>query len=582
MGGFGPSAGHRSITRLCTGIAALWLACSAQATDTLGTARIVYFEPFTTTIDPRPALTQKTSRSRQMKFDAYGRTFELSLEPNEKLQSVANSASVTLYRGQLNGISGSWARIATRGSDVHGLVWDGQDLYVIEPGDAVRNALVAPLDASNTQTVLFKLRDTIVDSSASMCAVSDSPSTSVKGSTAFESLTREFSSMKRDMVMMQAGNAGLRVQLSAIGDAKFRQQFASDAEARDEILLRLNNVEGIFEAQLGIEIQVPTTLIYDSTNDPLPTTTSASSLLSALGNLRDRTSELNSRGLTHLFTGRDLDGTTVGLGYVGSVCRKAYGAALTEIRGRGAWLESLITAHEIGHNFGAVHDGETQCSAVPQNQFVMSPTVHSNAATFSSCSRDLVAKTIASASCVTSVPAADLSIVADLGSVRSSPGRAFEWELPVTNSGGRSAQDSHVEVLVPSSLTISDVWVSGGSCTSGAGAISCELGEVPGGASRSMHMTLSGEVAGSNAISAQISSLTDADPLNNRAEGTIVIATELEPPATLQAPSAPQLPTPTSGGADAGGGGGSFGLLMLLSLLPLSRVRAPRKPLNRG
>ncbi|HVF17140.1 MAG TPA: M12 family metallo-peptidase [Steroidobacteraceae bacterium] len=580
MGWFGLDAGHRSIAHLCAGVAALLLSCSAHAADTFGNARILYFEPFTTTIDPRPALMQKTSRSRQMKFDAYGRRFDLSLEPNEKLQSAANSASVTLYRGQLNGISGSWARIATHGSDVHGLVWDGQDLYVIEPGEAVRNALVPPLDASTTQTVLFKLSDTIIDAGASMCAVDDAQDASMKGSVAFKSLAREFSSMKRDMTMMQSGDAGLRVQLSAIGDAKFRQQFASDAEARDAILLRLNNVDGIFESQLGIEIQVPTTLIYDSTNDPLSTTTSASSLLSALGDLRDRTSELNSRGLTHLFTGRDLDGTTVGLGYVGSVCRKAYGAALTEIRGRGAWLESLITAHEIGHNFGAVHDGETQCSAIAQNQFVMSPTVHSTAATFSSCSRELVAKTIATASCVTSVPAADLSIAADLGSVRSSPGRTFEWELPVTNSGGRSAQDSHVEVLVPSSLRVSEVWVSGGSCTSGAGAISCELGEVPGGASRSLHITLNGEDAGSNPISAQVSSLVDADPMNNRAEGTIVIATaELDPPATLQAPSAPQLPTPTTGTTtEGGGGGGSFDPFWLLALLPLSAARRLVRP----
>jgi hypothetical protein len=437
---------------------------------------------------------------------------------------------------------------------------------------------VPPLDASSTQTILFKLSDTIVDSS-SMCAVDDAQDTTMKGDVAFESLAREFSSMKRDMVMMKNGTAGLRVQLSAIADAKFREQFATEAEARDEILLRLNNVDGIFESQLGIEIQVPTTRIYDSTNDPLPTTTSASSLLSALADLRDRTPELNSRGLTHLFTGRDLDGTTVGLGYVGSVCRKAYGTALTEIRGRGAWLESLIAAHEIGHNFGAVHDGESQCSATPQNQFVMSPTVHSTAATFSSCSRELVAKTLASASCVTSVPAADLSIVPDLGSVRSNPGRAFEWELPITNSGGRAAQGSQVEVLVPSSLAVSEVWVSGGSCTSGAGAISCELGEVPGGASRLLHMTLSGEDAGSNSISAQVSSLTDANQMNNRAEGTIVIGAELDPPAALQAPSAPQLPTPTTGStAEGSGGGGSFNGLLLLTLLSLCVSRARVRP----
>ena len=236
MGWFGPGAGQRLIARIFVGAAALLSSYATHAApDTLGNARVLYFEPFTTTIDPRPALTQKTSRSRQMKFDAYGRSFELSLEPNEKLQAAAQSASVTLYRGQLNGIAGSWARIATHGSDVHGLVWDGHDLYVIEPGEAMRDSLVPPLDASTTQTILFKLSDTIVDSSASMCAVGDAQDTTMKGDVAFESLAREFSSIKQDMIMMKSGTAGLRVQLSAIGDAKFRAQFASDAEARGRL-----------------------------------------------------------------------------------------------------------------------------------------------------------------------------------------------------------------------------------------------------------------------------------------------------------------------------------------------------------
>jgi hypothetical protein len=485
---------------------------SAATSDTWGNARILYFEPFTTAIDPRPALTRKTSRSRQLKFDAYGRRFELALEPNEKLQQARDAASTTsrvnLYRGHLTGINGSWARIATRGSDVHGLVWDGADLYVIEPSDAIRDSLVPPLDASKTRTVLFRLSDTILDAGTAMCSVTDAEST--HGGTAYEALTRELNFLKRDLVMMQAGNAGLRIELSAIGDAKFREQFASDAEAIDAMLLRLNNVDGIFDAQLGVEILVPTAQVYDSANDPLPSTTSSTELLDHLGNLRQHTPELQARGLTHLFTGRDLDGTTVGIGYVNSLCRAKFAVALTEIRGRGAWLESLITAHEIGHNFGSVHDGEKQCGYVAQNQFLMSPTVHSTAATFSSCSRDLMATSMASASCITSLPPADLSIASDLGTVRSSAGQAFEWELPVINLGGRAAQQSHIDVLVPPSLVVSDVWVSGGACTSGAGAISCELGDVPGGASRPLHMTLSGDTLGSNSISARISSLSDA------------------------------------------------------------------------
>jgi len=567
-------------------VAGLLLSTSAHGADlaVAGGSRILYFEPFTTTIDPRPALTQKTTRSRQLKFDAYGRHFDLALEPNEKLQAARDAANpnslVALYRGQLTGIDGSWARFATRGSDVHGLVWDGSDLYVIEPSDAVRDALAPPLDASKTSTVVFRLSDTLVESAAAMCETPNQEESS-QGSDAYAAMTRELNFLKRGTVLMQAGSAGLRIEIAALGDAKFRERFASDAEALDEMLLRLNNVDGIFTAQLGVEIQVPKAQVYTAATDPLPAVTSATELLDQLGNLRQRTPDLQGRGLTHLFTGRDLDGTTVGIGYVGAVCRAKFGVSLTEVRGRGAWLESLIAAHEIGHNFGAVHDGEQQCGYVAQNQFLMSPTVYSSAATFSSCSRDLMASGISTASCITSLPPADLSIAASLGTVRANAGRAVEWELPVTNLGGRASQQSHVEVLIPASLNATDVWVSGGSCTSGAGAISCDLGDVPGGSSRSLHLTLSGDALGSNSISAQISSASDADLLNNSAEGTVVIAAELETTTLQQAPTPPtQLPIPGASESNSGGGG-SLGFGSLLSLLLLGAARSLRsRPLR--
>jgi Metallo-peptidase family M12/Domain of unknown function DUF11 len=544
MRGLGQHSGQRSAAWLCAVVSALALCVEAQAAsgDTWGNARILYFEPFATKIDPRPALTQKRVTTRQMKFDAYGQRFELALEPNEKLESVrgaSTSSSVHLYRGQLTNIAGSWARIATRGSAVHGLIWDGAQLYVIEPSDAIRDSLVPPLDVANASTVIFRLSDTIFDEGTALCA---SPGTGVatdegstKGSESYDAMMRELSSLKGGAVLMQSASAGLRLELSAIGDAQFRGQFGSDAEAIDQMLLRLNNVDGIFSAELGVQIQVPTTVVYDSGSDPLPTTTAAENLLSSLATLRSNSAPLRSRGLTHLFTGRDLDGATVGIGYISSVCGPQYGVGLTEIRGRGAWLESLITAHEIGHNFGAVHDGEDQCSYVEQNQFLMSPTVYSANATFSSCSRSRMATRLLSASCITSLPPGDLSMAGNLGTVRAGLGRTFEWELPIANIGGRTTQNARVEVLVPSTLAISDAWIPGGTCTSGAGVVDCELGDIAGGVTRTLQLTLSGTATGSSSISARIISLSDAQTINNTGTGTIAIDAELDLAITLNA-----------------------------------------------
>ena len=62
------------------------------------------------------------------------------------------------------------------------------------------------------------------------------------------------------------------------------------------------------------------------------------------------------RDITHMFTGRELSGVTIGIAYLGNVCSVTYGYALNQSRfslqpGRRA----AVAAHEIGHNFTARH-----------------------------------------------------------------------------------------------------------------------------------------------------------------------------------------------------------------------------------
>ena len=77
-----------------------------------------------------------------MSFDALGRSFDLELEPNSRLVSVARQNSlldgVDIYRGELAGRPGSWARIVVADGVPQGMFWDGQEMFAIEaPGDSV-------------------------------------------------------------------------------------------------------------------------------------------------------------------------------------------------------------------------------------------------------------------------------------------------------------------------------------------------------------------------------------------------------------------------------------------------------------
>jgi hypothetical protein len=297
--------------------------------------------------------------------------------------------------------------------------------------------------------------------------------------------------------------------------------------------------------------------------DSLSATTSASSLLDELGDLRKRSRNLNSHGLTHLFTGRDLDGSTVGIAFVGSVCDRQYGAGLTESSNT-RWVESLIAAHEIAHSLGAPHDGDASeaCGGVPSSQYLMASAINGNDK-FSTCSLSVMQSRVASASCITALANSDIAVDANLGSVQLSLDQAFEWNLVVRNAGGMATSNARAEIVLPADLTIVEASVLGGTCVSGAGRIMCELDPIPGGNTAIVNVSLRSPVAMSREITVDVSAANDSNPNNNHGTGTVSTQPEVVA-ETVQAPSS------------GGGGGGAAGpglLALLFGLLCLKNLQ---------
>jgi hypothetical protein len=511
------------------------IASSAFAAEP-GDTQILYFEPLHLA---SPASTQqKATQSRELQFDAYGRRFVVPLQTNEKLspllQSKSGIAPVQLYKGDVNGIPGSWARVAIADGQLRGMLWDGSELYVIEPVANLGDSLPPNVSVSGDATAIFRLKDVLMKSGAASCGTDSDGVEVTKGSDSFGSLLNE---LKGSPAIMQAAGATRRLELSALGDMLFVNRYGSESRARTEILLRLNNVDGIFSSQLGVEIQVPTVDLGDSLSD----TASASSLLAELADLRKRSPNLYSRGLTHLFTGRDLGGAedkTVGLAYMEKLCDQRYGVGLTEARNFSWWIESLIAAHEIGHNFGAPHDGQADeaCAAMPKDQFLMAANI-SGSNTFSSCSLDVMQRRAAMASCITALAPADIAITPDFGLLRYAVGRDFDWNVTIWNVGGLATTNGRAEILLPPSLTIKEAFVVGGSCVSGAGVITCQLDQIAGGGSTAVNLVLRSDVLGTNDVAIRVSASNDTDINDNSGSATIAIEEEADLGIGLQAPT---------------------------------------------
>ncbi len=357
-------------------------------------------------------------------------------------------------------------------------------------------------------------------------------------------------------VRVEGLSAARKLEISAIGDATFRARYASDDLARDALLSRLNIVDGIFSTQVGVAIEVTSVNMADSISDSLDASTDPPILLDSLGRLRQQTSTLNSRGLTHLFTGRNLDGNSVGIGYTASLCNQRYSASLAQAHDSAA-VDGLISAHEIGHVFGAPHDGEGQCAATSPTQFIMAPTLNSQATSFSQCSLEQMAPRVDSASCLEPLLPPDLALPASLGSHDVAVGADFNWRIDLANQGESAATNARITVQVTPAITIVSATAGGETCTVQASLATCDVATVNAGESLPLNFVMRSPTAGTFAAHAQVVAADDANRANDTGDGTLLV----------QAGQSPPPPAPPSSGSSGGGGGLDGVLLGMLAAL---------------
>lgn len=301
--------------------------------------------------------------NRVLKLNTSEKSFELILQPNDlrskrfraedtilgRLRQIPRAKSTT-YKGFIRGEANSKVRLSLDKENIEGyLISEGTRFFIESAKNYSKNA-------KQTDFIIYRTQDYL--GKDDFDCHSDLMRKIQSGS--------DFISAKR--VSSLTGKGVLEIATEA--DFEFVTELGGANEANAEILKILNMVEGVFDEQLNLKLQV----VYQHTwseGDPLvgATPQALTNSFKTYWNTNFPVDEY-PRDTAHLFSSKS-GVVSQGFAFIGPVCDNppfAYG-----ISGRISWAPGkyLLTGHEIGHNVGGHHVGATQnCENT-----IMSPTL---------------------------------------------------------------------------------------------------------------------------------------------------------------------------------------------------------------
>jgi hypothetical protein len=364
-------------------IAILLLALIAHTAAAQQPARLDGFE-----VVDLPSLAERASLA--LAIEGYGQRWQLMLHRHEapfsRLSALQRDAIARggsrFFTGRLEGRPGSWVRLNWIGGRWSGGFHDGETLYLIDRASAFDFGSRQRPGADDT--ILFR-----IDQLHLHDLVGHDPLLPGPG---LEALPGEGSG---------ARGATESMPVTVVADVFFADTHGEDAPAI--VAGRINLVDGIYASQLGTGIVLEHLEILSS-NGPL-TATGASELL---GQFRAYMSsgdgsDIPFAGLGHLFTSRSRDGSIAGIAYLGVLCSSFAGYGV-DWDTASETTNSLVFAHELGHNFDAPHDGApgTVCESETFDG-IMNATINGSDQ-FSDCSLQVMSEAVARAGCLVSTP----------------------------------------------------------------------------------------------------------------------------------------------------------------------------------
>lgn len=162
----------------------------------------------------------------------------------------------------------------------------------------------------------------------------------------------------------QAGGGGDYTAVCEIAIEADRQFWQwnnnSVTQTQNDIVSVMNQVDFIFDRDVDVTFTVVTIIVTTTT---VYTTNDSTALLSQFSSFWNNNNGSIHRDVAHLFTGRNLSGSTIGVAYLSVICSQGNGYGLSQSDFTNNFNSRVgLTCHELGHNFSAPHcNGNNPC-----------------------------------------------------------------------------------------------------------------------------------------------------------------------------------------------------------------------------